>query len=66
MLYSSELIGVPEVGCGGVHLGYCYSLHLPLIVHLSVHLSLREPIYVRAMCPYPSGVLTDKPYSDDT
>lgn len=59
MLYASELIGVPEVGCGGGHLGYCYSLGLPLIVHLS----LRVPIYVRAMCPYPSGVLTDKPYS---
>ena len=62
MLYSSELIGVPEGGCGVVHLGYCYTLRLPLIVHLS----LRVPIYVRAMYPYPSGVLTDKPYSDDT
>lgn len=62
MLYASELIGVPEVGCRGVHLGYCYSLRLPLIVLLS----LRVPIYARAMYPHPSGVLTDKPYSDDT
>ena len=62
MLYASELIGVPEVGCGGVHLGYCYSLRLPLIALLS----LRVPIYTQAMCPYPSGGLTDKPYSDDT
>lgn len=62
MLYSSELTGVPEVGCGGVHLGYCYSLHLPLIVHLS----LRVPIYARAMCPYSSKVHTGKAYSDDT
>lgn len=62
MLYTSDLIGSQEVENGGLHLGYCYSLRLPLIVHLS----LREPIYVRAMCPYPSGVLTDKPYSDDT
>ena len=62
MLYSSELIGRPEVGCGGLCLGYCYFLRLPLLVLLS----LRVPIYARAMCPYPSEVHTDKPYSDDT
>lgn len=62
MLYASELIGVPEVGNGGLHLGSYYFLCLPL----TALLSLRVPIYTRAMCPYPSGGLTDKPYSDDT
>lgn len=33
---------------------------------LPVLLSLRVPIYAQAMCPYPSEVHTDKPYSDDT
>lgn len=46
----------------GLHLGSYYFLCLPL----TALLSLRVPIYTRAMCPYPSGGLTDKPYSDDT
>ena len=36
MLYASELIGMPKVGYGGVHLGYCYFLCLPRTALLSL------------------------------